>query len=388
MLTWPNSASKANSDDWLIQNHDRIKIMKPKILLINFANGVTAIDATRKANRLIECIREGSRYHGYSDPNAPAFLQYEIAKTVDLTDQSPLPEDQKLDGNSSKYPRISKKDINFGYGSLFSQLFADLYGFDDPSHPSHKLTLKELVDKGIIHEVWFVAYQGDFGAPFESTEVKQAYDDKLHKLVGKSVQSGNGGTEDQPFIGRSLRIVFLNATRGPGCAMESLSHSIEATANCGVIPYFKKYFDEFAMFDLKRRYGTPFNSLYERPSEVSYPDPTTLRYTRDGKTIDVKNYVPAGNSVHFPPNGRHDYDLDNPATVMSTIEHFRMRDGNNKGDKAEPWTIKKFEKYRELANDCMGPWLVYWRQNFPGLSNKSLDDAGKPMKNWWPFLFY
>ena len=44
--------------------------------------------------------------------------------------------------------------------------------------------------------------------------------------------------------------------------------------------------------------------------------------------------------------------------------------------------------YREMAPDCMGAWLIYWRQNMPGLDNKQKDDEGKPMKNWWPFLFY
>jgi hypothetical protein len=36
----------------------------------------------------------------------------------------------------------------------------------------------------------------------------------------------------------------------------------------------------------------------------------------------------------------------------------------------------------------MGPWLIYWRQNFPGLKNRQKDDEVKPMKNWWVFLFY
>jgi hypothetical protein len=46
------------------------------------------------------------------------------------------------------------------------------------------------------------------------------------------------------------------------------------------------------------------------------------------------------------------------------------------------------EQYRDLAPDYMGRWLVYWRQNMPGYRNKSRDKQGKPMKNWWPFLFY
>jgi hypothetical protein len=41
-----------------------------------------------------------------------------------------------------------------------------------------------------------------------------------------------------------------------------------------------------------------------------------------------------------------------------------------------------------MAPDCMGPWLVYWRQNMPGLDNRQKDADGRPMKNWWPFLFY
>jgi hypothetical protein len=46
------------------------------------------------------------------------------------------------------------------------------------------------------------------------------------------------------------------------------------------------------------------------------------------------------------------------------------------------------KRYAELAPDCMGRWLVYWWQNMPGLNNRSKDDDGRPMKNWWVFWFY
>src|SRR5262249_30605918 len=156
---------------------------------------------------------------------------------------------------------------------------------------------------------------------FESIEVKQAYDESLHKLPGQSVQAGNGGDQGQPFIGRSLRILFINAERGPGCAMESLGHSLEGMANCNAIPYFRKYFREYAGFDLDKRFGLPFDSLYGRGDvKLSYPAPTTMLILRNGQEQRIENYVPAGNSVHFTPNSRGDYDLDNPETVMSTIE--------------------------------------------------------------------
>ena len=120
--------------------------------------------------------------------------------------------------------------------------------------------------------------------------------------------------------------------------MESLGHSLERMASCGAIPYYERYFDD---------------------------------------------YVAACGNVHFTPNGRFDYDLDNPERVLSTIETWRQP-----GQEARTWTIAELERYRDLAPDCMGRWVVYWRQNMPGLDNTALDDEGRPMKSWWPFLFY
>jgi hypothetical protein len=187
-----------------------------------------------------------------------------------------------------------------------------------------------------------------------------------------------------------LRILFFNCERGVGCAMESLGHSLEHMATCGAIPYFTRTFTEYAMLDLDRRYGLPFKSLYAKgPAPVAYPTPTTMAYgNRWWWRHKCKGYLCSGGNVHFTPNGRRDYDLSNSAPVMSTIEHWRMRNEPDGADRATPWTPRVLEPFRELAPDCMGRWVVYWRQNMPGLGNRALDDDGKPMKNWWPFLFY
>jgi hypothetical protein len=389
LSVWPNRVSSANSDDWLIQNHDKIRQMRPRLLVLNFANGLPTEKAHAKVDRLIAALRESSRWHGYTDADAPAFLDYSLAKFVDLTDVNPP--DEKLDGNSTKYPRVPnwKDGINFQYGRLFQTEFTKLYDIADPKDQNRRLSLKELVDRGVINEVWFLAYQGKYGAPFESIEVKQAYDEALHKIPGKWLQAGNGGTDEQPFIGRSLRILFINVERGPGCAMESLGHSLEGMSRCGAIPYLQRYFTEFGGFDLDQRYGLPFDSLYGRDGvEMNYPNPNSMEFTWKGKQIRVDNYIPIGNNVHFLPNGRRDYDLDNPQPVLSTIEHYRLHDGPDRKDKIELFTSNKLDPYAKLADDCMGRWMVYWRQNIPGYRNRAIDDSGKPMKNWWPFLFY
>ena len=169
--------------------------------------------------------------------------------------------------------------------------------------------------------------------------------------------------------------------------MESLGHSLEHMATCGAIPYYQRAFTEYAMLDLDRRYGLPFDSLYARgPHPVAYPTPTTLQFRqgwRGWRKRNLRDYVVSGGNVHFLPNGRKDYDLDNEAPVLSTIETWRQPD-----QQARPWTPEVLQRYRDLAPDCMGRWVVYWRQNMPGLDNRALDDEGRPMKNWWPFLFY
>jgi hypothetical protein len=364
-LVWPNAESAANSDPWLIANHDRIRRMRPRVLAINFVYGLSAPEARRKLDALNAALRESSRWQGYRDASAPAFLDYELVGIVDLTEPAGT-----RDRNSARFPRTAD-GVGFDYGALY----------DGPLHDG--LSLEQLTERGLVNEVWLLADHTERSAPWETVEVKRTYDSAFRPL-GHELQAGNSGEHSAPWIGRSLRVLFVNFARGPGCAMESLGHSLERMATCGALPYYERYFREYAMLDLDRRYGLPFESLYLKgPHDVDYPSPTTLRYGGRWSRKRVEDYVPNGGNVHFMPNGRFDYDLDSRTPVLSTIETWRQPD-----QRPRAWTPDVLEPYRRLADDCMGRWVVYWRQNMPGLDNAALDDDGRPMKNWWPFLFY
>lgn len=384
---WPNKISRANSDPWLAENHDKIRLMQPRLLIINFTNEKDNDYLLKILGRIIAAIAESSRYHGYKDPNAPQFLNYRLFKYVDLRDAD------KKEGNSSKVPFKpgQKSGFNIEYNKFFSDEFAKYYAVEDPKKPGKYLRLDELVDRGFVHEVWFFAeHLRDFGA-FEVVELKPVYDNQFKKVDNRYVQAGNGGDPDQKWTGRSVRIGFINPSRGIGCFMESLSHGIEGMANSGAIPYFTKYFREFAGFNLRERFPQfKHSSFYALgPNDrIDYPDPKTAVIKIGNAIITITNYVAFGGNVHFPPNGRFHYDLANTQKVMSTIEDWRIGSGANGEDIAKEWSIDAFKKYRDFAPDCMGPWLIYWRQNFPGLNNRQKDDDGKPMKNWWVFLFY
>lgn len=383
---WPNSESCANSDDWLVRHHDQIRVMRPRVLVINFANANPAKRMREQTQQLIRALAASTRYHGYKNRSAPAFLQYQVFKYVDLRDGK--------SGNCQLTPvkkHAPPGAMNFDNGALFSERYAVYWGERDADNPARYLRLDELIDRGYVHEVWYFIDPDGKVRCYECVEMKPRYDEEFRRISNAWVQAGNGGDEDQPWIGRSVRITCLNWTRGIGCGMENLGHALEGTAHSRAIPYFSKYFYEYAMFDLDKRYGLPFNSLYAvkmAPQQVSYPAARTMRVIVNDKTYVVSNYVPAGGNVHFPPNATGHYDQNNDTPVLSTIEDWRIGSGPDGTDVAKPWSAGVLRRYADDAPDCMGQWLIYWRQNMPGLDNKQKDDAGRPMKNWWPFLFY
>src|SRR5262245_49540673 len=78
--TWPTDGHGANSDPWLVSHRSVITEMRPRVLVLNFQNGRTVDDVRANAQRQVAAVAEGSRYHAYSDPNAPVFIRYEIVK--------------------------------------------------------------------------------------------------------------------------------------------------------------------------------------------------------------------------------------------------------------------------------------------------------------------
>lgn len=167
----------------------------------------------------------------------------------------------------------------------------------DPKDPKRFLTLKELVDAGYVHEVWFTGAADNIVSWLECVEIKPRYDASFRRIPGEYVQAGNGGDPEQRFIGRSLRLNMLNYERGVGCGMENLGHALEGTAHSNCIPYFREYFYEYAMFDLDTRFGLPFNSYYYLWGEdkgVEYPDERTA-IVRDGdKRWTLNDYYATG----------------------------------------------------------------------------------------------
>jgi hypothetical protein len=391
LTEWPNAVSSANSDPWLAEHHDEITVMRPRILALNFVNHKTMEQMQDHMEQAIQAIAESTRYHGYNDPDAPAFLQYELAYAIDLRDKVIPPYYTKR--NSTLYPRENPVEgyWGFDYEKLFTSEFTQLYNIANPKDPSRLLSLCELIDRGLVHEVW-VYCDGDVPdvSMAEILELKPYYDEDRNRLPDQMNRcAGNGcfDAEDNIPCNRTVRIGCFNNMRGVGCYLESLSHGMESTgAWSPPIPYLSRYFSNFAGFDLDTRYGLPFDSWYASSGNgyaLSYPTESSVTYYVQGNRGTINPYDPICGNVHFAPNGRKHYDLDSPSAVRTSCTHYR--DGSGQTDL---FTRSDFESYLSMAPDCMGGFLIWWRQNMPGLNNTALDDEGNPMLNWWPFLFY
>lgn len=423
-MIWPNALAPATSSPWIAANHDAITEMRPRFLVVNFANGiglggndntsggpVTAAQVRAKAEAFLAMLRRASIYQERLNPGAQPFLRPEIAKVVDL-------QDTNGHANGNLFPRgpadPSTGYHTVGYYQLFSAAYAPHWGY---FADGHYLTLGELVERGLVHEVILSANQVDGRSPnpadqvtaniLEVAMVAKAYDAAFVARQDEFVKNGIAFARQKldmaaatfadhnsmPWIGRSLRIYFLNISRGAGCLMHSLGHEFEFRYNESRIyapsasyhgatpnPYLQPLFRQFADFDMRGRYGVNFDSLYSGGDAYTYSGCTSNLCTMLNYPLgQIPNYRPRCGNAHYPPGATHGYDYQPAQGVMSECESFLKP-----GGAAAAFTRANYAALTADAaidKDCGGEFLVYWMQNMPGFGNGFT-------KSWWPFMYY
>jgi hypothetical protein len=409
-LIWPNASHGANSDPWLVAHHDSLVEMQPRVLVLDFYDHLDTQAAEQQVHAKIDAIAESSRYHGYADSSASAFLEYSLVKLVDLTDHPPPP--NATFESSALLPTDASGA--FDTSALFTAAFAANYGYPDPAHPSQSLTLCQLFEQGIINELWLMT--GDEATarrPPLMAESKQVYDAQNQPVAGMFADTGY-----QPFPALhcevTARIAYVSPVRGIDCDLVPRSAGIENTASATppAIPYLRDNASDYFNGDFMARDGTSFDSWTQLVGQgtngwcgsktsacIAYPSETAVPAVvpeasgtfPDGSTWKMSPFVQGCGTTHFPPNARFEWDYGNAQSVRSRCEHYDLNDGPN-GDVLAGYSsdMPAVAAYtRQFGDDgCGGGWQVYYRQNMPGLHNRARDADGSPMKNWWPFLFY
>lgn len=395
-VVWPNEASRANSDPWIAENHARITRMKPRVLAINFARKAGYAD---QFETVAEGLRQMSRYHGYADDAAAPFLDPQL-RMIDMSD-GVLPSQRGLNGARVPLKCQEGAQYQFDYKALFGDAFAEATGGD----------LCERVRRGDVHEVWlrldgdrdpYTCPNGvrvaDQNVP-ELHETKQVYDAEDRPVPGRFERcAGNGcfAPDDDAVIracGRSLKILFVNASRGPGCALHSIGHGIEGNGgirNTKAVPALARDFIPFARFDLADR-GAPFRHFYDggRDLKITYPEPEAAAWSSATGSGTIEDYGRGCGNVHFAPNSATSYDYTSSKKVLAACEAYGLGGGGAaERDARGEYSAAKVAELERRFPDCGGGWLVYWGQSMPGLGNRAHRADGSPMKNWWPYRYY
>jgi hypothetical protein len=422
---WPNATSFTNSDPWIEQHHDQIVQMNPNVLVLNYANKCGANDAVtcdptemqKLTQEHVKAFQWASRYRGYNDPNAPAFLNYNVLKIVDLRDGT-------TNVDSAMLP-IASNGTEVDYAQLDTPAYADLIGIADPANPGTNLTLCQLFEKGIINEVWAsVADPAPNNVKFgESAESKMVYSaNNVAASPAKFATVGNGpdispnsrDASTKLTCGVTTRIWDFNPTRGSGCHLHSLGHLLENYARDSAVPAFGKVALTFFNLDFRTRFGAAFNSFYDVcpytndvciawQANGGNPDIAAQSGTSSSQMFDFMDMSAGCGNVHFPANATTQYLCTGDLTVATSCENYGLHNGTGGKDLTTPYTnaiaaMKYGEGTREdngfdnfangVASDCGAEQPTYIFGSMPGLDNTATFTDGTPMHNWWVYLFY
>ena len=388
-LIWPNETSSANSDDWLVQNHDRISQLRPKVLAIDIGN---TSNATTLIQRHIDGLANATSFHKYSNASAQPMVVYQLAKIVKGTSPS--------------------------YTEWASQAFADNnIQMKDPKDPSGpNLTLCQLFEKGVINEVWCMATQSQTKCG-ETQETKVVYSnaDPPVKTTARPVSASNGDNVTGLGCKVSIRIIDFNTSRGVGCHQHAMGHGWERYMDTQALPILRKQAARFLNWDLNTRVMAPFSNFYSACNSngsqltdcvVWQSNVHAVSGNSAARAFDIADMSGGCGNAHFYANttGTYSYDARTPdPMVLSSCEHYGMHDGANGKDMTTPYTNKMTDDlaraqqtgpctagspYCATEDDCGGHGTSYLYQSFPSYGTTAKNDDGTPMHNWWPYLFY
>jgi hypothetical protein len=385
LAVWPNAESHTNSDAWLRAHHASLQRLEPRVLVLDVQRVGDPIEEV--VSEIVTAVAEGSRYHGYANAQAPAFLQYQIDKIVDLRDPT------------AEYPSYWPPEP-FDLGELFTTEFAPRYGYKDPVD-AHDLTLCEIFERGLVNELWIAAEAGVRNV-YENQSYVQRYDDALQPIPGDFSKCTNGCFDDpldRVDCKVSVRVQEVNKGRGAGCFTHAQGHAWEN--ELARVPYLRENASRFFYFGMEQRYGLGYDRLYDMACAgnqdstifasngcLSFPQPTHLVFDpKDAQdpSLDFDGFGQGCGDVHHPANIAWSDSL----VAATACEGYGLGQGESGADATTDFTLQRaHDLFGGMDDDCGGHWQLYMRQSMPGLGNQAHAEDGAPMLNWWTFWYY
>ena len=280
----------------------------------------------------VPVLNEGSRYHGYKDPTAIAFLNYQVIDTRKF--YTPIPRgvalDTQPDGTVSRRPYYSQILTNVNTCNYVNNLG--------------------------VQEVWMYGYHSKYIVPDES-RMSSKYGDISNSYPKEETLATQ---YKMPRCAKAYTLYNFTYQPGGGAAMGNTIHNrIHQIEN--MIPFAEGKYP---------------------PSSTTIPGSTFWgdfsEYVQD--TTSRASYRSSCGNAHYPPNWQN-AKTDAYRYDLKTLGRFNCETWNPDDTKTtyitagcERWGCTDVGFYK------------YFMQNIPGYNNGIVFN-GQPMKNWWE-IFY
>jgi hypothetical protein len=312
-----------------------------------YLNEMTLADMKTRINRLDKRIKfmleEGSRYHGYKDPQAKPMAGYKVVQYITVYENTPP-------GQLDTYDKNGHPLFLPDYQNIFQRFNVPYY-----------------VNQLGVKHIWF--WTGNLDSSFP------IYNAETHKLENfrsnpesnmSSLHTGDiSNSYRRPYdlpIYDSTYIVFGNNFRRE--QNEAVGHN------------FGHQFEQMLMH---------FDQLDNWQNDL---------FWQKFVGADEQDQSITGRCGwnHMPPNTTTNYDYLNMALVESDIEDWTPeRTGKLKKVNADTWRNLQYPwpagTYATDANErAISNWHIYWMQALPGATANIAYGPDNRIANWWHIL--
>ncbi|MEO0331001.1 MAG: hypothetical protein AAF223_04850, partial [Bacteroidota bacterium] len=308
---------------------------------ISLADMKARIDVLDKRNKFM--LEEGSRYHGYQDPDTRPNVGYQVVEYITVYEHIPAGQVNSRDKNG--YP-VYKPD----YFQIFERFNVEHY----------------VNDLGVKH-IWLWDAPLDSGWPvyesnpefFDPADFRGSPESNMASPISKDISNSDRDNSDLPIYDHTY-IVFGNNYRRTESEMvgHNYGHQIEQML---------KY------IDLK---DNDVEDLFW-PKFV-------------GSDENLESITGRCGWSHMPPNTTENYDYDNPTLVESDIEDWRPDgSGEKKLVNVDTWRNLPYvwPQGAEINNDIgrrtTAQWHMYWMQALPGATANIPYEEDYIISDWW-----
>ncbi len=238
-------------------------VTQAKVFVVSLPFGIPTTDPQNSTQEIISKLKDGSRYHGFANASAQAYVEFQIYGGSIVRETSWTP------------PR--QANGNYDISAIYS-----------------RYNLCSLIQAGQVNEVWlWDAGQGGF----------------LEWITKGPEWSSVGSDYSVPDCGKQVTTMVFNYTRGVDVALESYNHRLEGL--------FMHYFpcDFYTQ-------TWPWTGWPQECSGL-----VSNRYGYVGRPFSGNDNIGVCGDAHTPPNildNNHPYTYNSQTTVQSICEDWQM----------------------------------------------------------------